>query len=110
MSDPRGPSSGSEPGAFERLAFRRSKSVASQTLDGEAVLLDLTGGTYFTLNETGTLVWDELERVRTGQELLDALVAAFEVEVEAARRDLEALLDQLTTHGLVEPVAADEEP
>ena len=86
----------------ERRAMRRSRSVASQTLDGEAVLLHLEGGTYFTLNETGTLVWQLLEQERSFDELLDAVLAAFEVDAETARRDLADLLEQLASHGLIE--------
>jgi hypothetical protein len=82
--------------------------VASRKLDGEAVLLHLARGTYFTLNDTGSLLWELLERERCVGELLDALLAAFEVDEETARRDLEELIDQLASHGLVEPVGAPE--
>jgi hypothetical protein len=86
----------------DRSTLRRARSVASQTLDGEAVLLHLTSGTYFTLNETGTFVWNLLEREHTLAQLLEALVGAFDVEREAARRDLVELLEDLVARGLID--------
>jgi hypothetical protein len=102
------PPTGDHPAASaeERRTLRRAKAVASQTLDGEAVLLHLASGTYFTLNETGTLVWDLLDRERTPAELLDAMIDAFEVERETARQDLAQLLDALVERGLIDVVGS----
>jgi hypothetical protein len=88
--------------ADDRRGLRRARSVASQTLDGEGVLLHLASGTYFTLNETGTFVWDLLARERTPAELLEALVDAFEVDRETARLDLDELLEDLAARGLID--------
>lgn len=100
MNEPRSPQ---PPATLEdRRPLRRAHSVASQTLDGEAVLLHLQSGTYFTLNETGTFVWDLLEAERAPAELLEALVEAFEVDDATARRDLAELLDQLLSNGLIQ--------
>jgi hypothetical protein len=47
-------------------------------------------------------VWNLLEREHTLAQLLEALVGAFDVEREAARRDLVELLEDLVARGLID--------
>jgi hypothetical protein len=106
LNDPRSAADEAARAPFDDdLAFRKAKPVASQTLDGEAVILQLASGTYFTLNESGTLVWDLLQRERTVAELMAALLEAFDVDAATARRDLDELLRDLLAHRLIEATA-----
>ncbi len=79
-----------------------SKEVLSRILDGEAVLLDLASGTYFGLNEVGSEIWKILGAGATVGETINQIVAQFEVDAGTARRDLEELLGELRSRGLVE--------
>ncbi len=79
-----------------------SKEVLSRILDGEAVLLDLASGTYFGLNEVGSDIWEILSSGVTVDEVVRRIVTQFEVDSATARRDLEELLSELTSRGLVE--------
>jgi hypothetical protein len=72
------------------------------------VLLQLDRGTYKTLNVTGRVIWDELCRGGTTDEVADALQARYP-SVPRARieRDLNTFLHELESRGLIslEPVA-----
>ena len=81
-----------------------SNKVLSRVFDGDAVLLDLGSGSYFGLNEVGSCIWQALERGATVAELLAAVLAGFEVDEETARRDLSALLEDLSARGLIAAV------
>ncbi|MBI4504519.1 MAG: PqqD family protein [Chloroflexi bacterium] len=70
-------------------------------LDGEAVLLDLDRGTYYTLNGVGTAIWDLLTGERPLAGVLAAIVARFEVAEDVARADLTAFAMRLLHRGLV---------
>jgi len=75
--------------------------VLSRVLDGEAVLLHLGSGTYFGMNEVATHAWERITKGTTFGELLEATVAAFEVDEDAAQLDLEKLIDALVEKRLV---------
>lgn len=70
-------------------------NVIVKAVEADLVLLDLSGGTYFKLNETGAFL---LERIRSGDtpgEAAAALTRHFDVGLEAATRDLDKLLKTL---------------
>lgn len=75
---------------------------ASVDLDDEAAILNLKTGVYFGLNEVGASVWRSIQQPRTVAEIRAALLADFDVEPERCARDLEALLEDLLQHQLIE--------
>lgn len=83
--------------------FAPSSRVRFREIGGEAVLLDLDRGTYFSLNATGTAAWGGLAAGRTLGEVHAELLARFEVEEEVLWRDLEALVGDLLDQGLLVP-------
>lgn len=71
-------------------------------LDGEAVLLDLGTRRYFKLNRVGAHVWERLgDRAEVGA-LRRSILEAFDVDPDRCTRDLDALLQAMSTAGLVE--------
>jgi len=82
--------------------LRVSKDVMSRVLAGDAVLLDLSSGTYFGLNRIGAEVWQLIDGSRTVAELRVHLAARFAVDDATLERDLSALLASLHSRGLVE--------
>lgn len=75
--------------------------VAFEVVDGEAVLLDLKSGVYFTLNPSGTRVWQLLVELGDLAEVRAAMLAEFAVRAETLEADVDALLSQLVEKGLV---------
>jgi hypothetical protein len=71
-------------------------------LGGEAVLLNLDSETYFGLDDVGTRVWHTLTGAPSIQAAYESLLAEYDVAPQVLRQDLEALLDQLLQHGLLE--------
>jgi PqqD family protein of HPr-rel-A system len=72
-------------------------------LEHELILLDPRSGKMFSLNETSRRVWLSLP-APSAVELANALEAEFDVESEVARADVQALLHELATAGLVQQV------
>ncbi|SHK12571.1 PqqD family protein [Rhodothermus profundi] len=70
--------------------------------EGEGVLLHLETKSYYTLNATGVFIWEQLDQGRqTIDELVEALLAHYEVTREEAERQVRAFLDALQQEGLV---------
>ena len=79
-----------------------SNVVFTQLDDGEAVLLSLKTRQYYTLNETGTQIWDLFKKNLSPGEIASALVETYDVEQEEARQYVIAFLEELHREGLVQ--------
>jgi 2-hydroxy-3-keto-5-methylthiopentenyl-1-phosphate phosphatase len=55
-----------------------------------------------TLNDTGVFIWNRLEKGCSKEELLDSLLAEYEVSHEQAKRDLELFLSKLRNAELID--------
>jgi hypothetical protein len=75
--------------------------VLLQEVQGESVLLNLSSGRYFGLNEVGTRIWQACTTSPTLQEAAETLVAEYDVEPERLRQDLRELVEKLVEHGLL---------
>jgi hypothetical protein len=79
---------------------RPSSRQVSCPVGDELAILDLQSGTYFGLDPVGSYVWARLPR--RVDELVDDVVAEFDVDRETASRDLLALFAELARAGLVD--------
>jgi hypothetical protein len=83
------------------VRVRPSKGLAWQTIEGEAVLLDLTRGRSLGLNETASVIWSLLPD-HDDEAIAAELVRRFDVSPERARADVTRLLGRLLERGVVE--------
>jgi hypothetical protein len=76
-------------------------ALAAPVLD-ETVVLDADRGAYYRLNAVGGRVWELLsDRPRSVAELVERVVAEYEVDPARAEADVVALVERLADHGLV---------
>lgn len=78
-----------------------AKTQISTTVDEDTVILDTASGRYFSLEGVGSTLWRALQEPRSFDELLATILAAYDVGVETAERDVRALLGSLEEAGLV---------
>ena len=55
-----------------------------------------------TLNETGALMWQKLEQGAEKADLVDALLAEYDVTADVAQADVEEFLQKLENAGCIE--------
>ena len=79
------------------------KGVVSQTLDKEMVLLNLQSGVYWSLNETGALIWAEIAQHGNRQRIIEALQEKFMATESELRAAADGLVEDLIREGLLEP-------
>jgi hypothetical protein len=85
----------------ETSVFGRPDRVMMQQVDGDAVLLDIDSGEYFSLNEVGSRVWELCDGTRSVAAIADALCAEYDVPRQTAVGDACELLEGLVGAGLV---------
>lgn len=78
-----------------------SPEVVFEVVDGEAVLLDMNGSTYFSLNRVGTEIWAHLTAADSDEEIISAICRRFETDRQTAESDLRLLLAELMRRGLI---------
>lgn len=86
---------------FDRC-FAKPGDVLVQELAGEAVLLHVTRGHYFGLNEVGRAVWKELMTGIPVRQAYEHLLTEFDVAPERLRQDVTSLVHDLVSQGLLE--------
>jgi hypothetical protein len=82
---------------------RPHSAVVDTALDtGETVLLHLDTQTYFSLNATGTRIWQGLKQGLPLRAISQQLQATYAVEPQRADRSVLALATELLQHQLVQ--------
>ncbi len=76
--------------------------VAQCDLEGEAVILHLETGQYHSLNDVGSTVWKRIQSPTAVSELLDALLAEYDVDAASCLSDLLSVLETMRTAELIE--------
>ena len=75
--------------------------VVHETIDGEAILINLATGTYFSLEGSGAEVWALFVKGATVDEAAATLAAAHGADETAVRAEVARLARDLAGHGLV---------
>jgi hypothetical protein len=73
----------------------------SSDLAGEAIILDLKSGVYYSLDLIGARIWELMEVPRKVSELVEILVAEYEVSQTQCLRDVTVLLTDLEANNLI---------
>jgi Coenzyme PQQ synthesis protein D (PqqD) len=79
----------------------RTHDLEWREIDSDTVVLDGRDATYLTLNGSGALLWRKLAGSATRDELVGALLEAYEVEESTAAADTDAFLTSLSEQGLL---------
>jgi hypothetical protein len=78
------------------------KHQVSCDLAGEAVILNLENGVYYGLTEVGARLWNLIQEPCTFSEILETLLAEYDVAPEACESQIRTLLTELDANGLIE--------
>ncbi len=81
--------------------LQRDSSILWRELDGETVLLSPSAGSSYNLNQVGTFIWKMLDGKHSSHDIATAMCQSYEVEYEQACRDVESLLADLHSNGLL---------
>ena len=83
----------------------RASGLLANELAGDTVLLNAQTYMFYGLNQVGSRIWELLAQPVSVEELCDALVAQFDVDVETCRADTLALLRELYAEKMISVAA-----
>jgi hypothetical protein len=79
-----------------------SSEVTGQVIDGEAIIMNLATGMFYSTDKVGASVWTWIEQGLSVAEISERITAQYDVSDDKARSDLETLISQLVGESLVE--------
>jgi len=80
---------------------RRHPDATHQTVGEEAILIKLSSGTYYSLNDTGTMFWELLDGQRTIADCASVIAAEYDAPAEMVEADLLELAAEFADEGLI---------
>lgn len=82
--------------------FKRKKNTSWRSLEGEALILDLEDGAYYSLNEMGLKIWELCDGTLTVEKIKSLISAEYEVEKGKISKDIDTFLESLKKDNLLE--------
>ena len=105
-SDPLFCSSPKKSHNLDDTRHRICKSIIHETLDGEAVVINLDNGRYYSMNESGSFIWNAIEAGYSLSEI--AALCATGPETERASTLVSEFVAKLIEQGLAESLSAEQ--
>jgi coenzyme PQQ synthesis protein D (PqqD) len=77
------------------------QEVAAKVIDGEAIIINLANGIYYSMDKVGGLIWEMLAATHSLEEVTTAVLARYDVSREQAQTDVERLAAELLQENLL---------
>ncbi len=77
------------------------EEVVGKVMDGEAIIINLSNGIYYSMDKVGGLIWELIDGRYSLEEIVTALCVRYDVSAERAKSDVERLLGELVQEKLV---------
>ena len=85
-------------------------AVASEVINGEAIMMHHPSGDYFSANGIGAVVWQWIGETRSHDQIVRALEQSFPQSAGGIRGALDAFLGDLLRHELIREIASGDGP
>jgi Coenzyme PQQ synthesis protein D (PqqD) len=79
-------------------------TVTHETIDGEAVIINLDSGNYYSLVEVGSFIWGLVEKGASASEVQHVVLQTYQGDATDIDRGVQELLAQLQQENLIVPV------
>lgn len=80
-----------------------SEEVASEVLDGEAVLINLSNGMYYSIDGVGGRIWELIEKGQSLAGVVRDIAARYDIDEKTADADVKKFVEELVAENLVVP-------
>lgn len=77
--------------------------IIHEVIEGEAILVNLESGAYYSTTQAGAAVWDAITQGLSVNETVALLADQYEGEPQAIRAGVSALVSELEQEGLILP-------
>jgi len=96
--------------AMDQRYLVNQPAVASEVINGEAIMMHHPSGDYFSANGVGAVVWQWISETGSHEQMVRTLQASFPQSSGDIRGAVDAFLADLLKHELIRPIAAGDGP
>ena len=86
---------------MNRLFQINTPTVVSEIIDGEAVIMNLKSGNYYSAEGVGCVLWHGIQQGKTYPQLLELVKTAFPAVPEDLAATIDPFIDDLIIHELI---------
>ena len=79
----------------------KTDNTAATVIDGEAIIVNLTTGVYYSMDKVGAEVWEMIGQGLSTLKIAAAVAARYEIEQDKALVDIERLTEKLGAEDLI---------
>src|SRR2546426_6878765 len=79
----------------------RGEEIAAKVIDGEAIIINLANGIYYSMDKVGALIWELLAARHSLAEVTVAVLARYDIPQEQAEADVHKLAAELMQENLL---------
>ena len=87
--------------SLSSIVVPNEQQVAAKVMDGEAILINLATGTYYSMPATGGFIWSLIERRMSLNGIVRNLAIIYDAEEQALEADVVSLCQALCDEGLL---------
>jgi Coenzyme PQQ synthesis protein D (PqqD) len=88
------------------VSWQKNPALAWREIDDETIIISPTESVMHELNNTGSFLWKNIDGKKSAAELAELLAENYEVTLDIALSDTQALLEQMSSRKLVVTVPA----
>lgn len=74
---------------------------ATKIVDGEAILINLSNGMYYSMDMVGGFVWELIEAGHDIDSIIEAVTKCYDASEAMVKQDIEQLIQQLVEENIV---------
>lgn len=78
------------------------QDVAGKVIDGEAIIMNLTNGAYYSVDAVGAVVWQWIDEEQNLATIVERLLTTFPQAASVISTDVNEFVEQLLADGLVQ--------
>lgn len=81
--------------------YQRKSGVMAADMNGETVMMDIQTAAYYNIGSVGGDIWKFMEKPLSKAELVNCLIAEYDVSAEQCAEDIQPFLDEMVSTGLL---------
>jgi hypothetical protein len=82
--------------------LKRAENILFSEIDQDKVMIDIERGAYFGMNPVAGEIWEMLEVSHTPQQVIEKLLAEYEIDAETCQTETLAVLQRMARLKLIE--------
>jgi hypothetical protein len=82
--------------------LKRAENILFSEIDQDKVMIDIERGAYFGMNPVAGEIWEILESPHTPQQVIEKLLAEYEIDAETCQTETLAVLQRMAKLKLIE--------